>query len=103
MSIYTNIYACQKKTANWIHTTPLKLKIFVGIHIMMGVLNFPRSRMYWEKEFRINIIPDSMTRDRFFELRTHFRVMDYEKIQPDNTDKFIKVRPLFNYLKTRFY
>lgn len=103
MATYTNIYAVQQNTSNWINTTASEMKIFVGIHTMMGILSFPRARMYWEHEFRINIIADSMSRNRFFELRTHFHVINNEEVSPTNTDKFIKVRPLFDYLKNRFY
>lgn len=103
MAAYTNIYAIQQNTANWIQTTASEMKVFVGINTMMGLLGFPRVRMYWEHEFRINIIADNMTRNRLFELRTHFHVMDNEEVSPTNKDKFIKVKPLFNYLKNRFY
>lgn len=55
-----------------------------------------------EKDYRINVIADNITRDRFFELRTHFHVMINEEDSPTNTDKFIKVRPLYDLLKKRF-
>ncbi|KAL5239190.1 hypothetical protein ACI65C_006600 [Semiaphis heraclei] len=103
MAMYTNIYAEQKLTNQWVQTTSAEMKVFVGIHLMMGVLNLPRVRMYWQKEFRIDIIANNMTRNRFFELRTHFHVMNNEEIPQTNTDKFIKVRPLYNHMKNRFY
>ncbi|KAL4101103.1 hypothetical protein QTP88_021123 [Uroleucon formosanum] len=89
MAIFTNIYAEQKSTNQWVQITSAKMKVFVGIHLMMGVLNLPRVRI--------------MTRNRFFELRTHFHVINNEEISQTNTDKFIKVRPLYNYMKNRFY
>jgi len=79
------------------------MKDFVGIHLMMGVLNLTRIRMYLQKEFRIDVIANIMSRNRFFELRTHFYVMNNEEIPQTNTNKFIKVRPLHNYMKNRFY
>ncbi|KAE9522588.1 hypothetical protein AGLY_017010 [Aphis glycines] len=103
MAIFTNIYAEQKSTNKWVQTTSAEMKVFVGIHLMMGVLNLPRVRMYWQKEFRIEIIASNMTRNRFFELRTHFHVMNNEEIPQTNIDKFIKVRPLYNYMKHRFH
>ncbi|XP_022182789.1 piggyBac transposable element-derived protein 3-like [Myzus persicae] len=103
MAMYTNIYEEQKITNQWVQTTSAEMKVFVGIHLMMGVLNLPRVRMYWQKEFRIDIIANNMTRNRFFELRTHFHVMNNEEIPQTNTDKFIKVRPLYNHMKNRFY
>jgi len=53
MVIFTNIYAEQKSTNKWLQTTSAEMKVFVGIHLIMGVLNLPRVRMYWQKEFRI--------------------------------------------------
>jgi len=47
MAMYTNIYAEQKLTNKWVQTTSAEMKVFVGIHLMMGVLNLPR--MYWQK------------------------------------------------------
>ncbi|KAL4084221.1 hypothetical protein QTP88_028047 [Uroleucon formosanum] len=86
MAIFTNIYAEQKSTNQWVQTTSAEMKVFVGIHLMMGVLNLPRVRI-----------------NRFFELRTHFHVINNEEIPQTNTDKFIKVRPLYNHMKNRFY
>lgn len=103
MAAYTNIYAVRQNTFNWIKTTASEMKVFVRIHTMIGILSFPRTRMYWENEFRINLIADNMSRNRFFELRTHFHVIDNEEISPMNSNKFIKVRLLFDYLKNRFY
>ncbi|KAL4126370.1 hypothetical protein QTP88_010592 [Uroleucon formosanum] len=84
MAIFTNIYAEQKSTNQWVQITSAEMKVFVGIHLMMGVLNLPRVRI-------------------FFELRTHFHVINNEEIPQTNTDKFIKVKPLYNHMKNRFY
>lgn len=56
-----------------------------------------RTRMNWKNEYRINIIADIITRDRFFELRTHFHIINNEEDPPTNKDKCIKVRLLYNY------
>lgn len=72
MAIYTNIYAEQQNTDKWVPITASELKVFVGSHIIMGNLQFSRVRMNWEKDYRINVIADNITRDRFFELQTHF-------------------------------
>lgn len=52
--------------------------------------------MYWENKYRINLIADNMSRNRFFELRNCFHVIDNESISNDNRDKFVKIRPLYN-------
>lgn len=47
MAIFTNIYAEQKSTNKWVQTTSAEMKVFVGIHLMIGILKLPRVRMYW--------------------------------------------------------
>lgn len=101
MANYTNTYAEQIGRLNWKPTNSKEIKIFVGIHLYMGVLNFPRIRMYWEQKSRINTIADNMTRNRFFELRFCFHVIDNNTIPTNNIDRFIKVRPLYDLLKKR--
>lgn len=52
----------------WVSTTVFEMKVFVGIHILMRILQFPRGRIYWKKDYRINIIVNRMAEDKFFEL-----------------------------------
>jgi len=101
MANYTNTYAEQIGRLNWKPTNSKEIKIFIGIHLYMGVLNFPRIRMYWEQKSRINTIADNMTRNRFFELRFCYHVIDNNTIPTNNIDRFIKVRPLYDLLKKR--
>jgi len=53
MANYTNTHAEQIGRLNWRPTNSKDIKIFVGIHLCMGVLNFPRIHMYWGKKSRI--------------------------------------------------
>lgn len=94
----TLLYTVQKG----IHFSPTnaqEIKCFITIH--MGTLKFPRVRMYWEEAYRINTVTNNMTRDRFFQLRSNFHIIDNDSIPPNNKDKFIKVRPLYNLIKTQ--
>jgi len=45
------------------------------------------------------MIADTMNRNRFFSLRSHFHVINNMDIPKNNIDKFIKVRPLFDRVK----
>ncbi|CAI6372531.1 unnamed protein product [Macrosiphum euphorbiae] len=67
-----------------------EMKIFVGVHLLMGVFGLPRIRMYWEQKSRINIVADNITRNRFFELRSNFHIMDNNDIPLNNKDRFVK-------------
>lgn len=94
MSFFTNLFAVQKNTNHFKPTNTREIKEFIGIHLMMGALKFPRIRMYWEYNTRINIIANTMNRNCFFSLRSHFHVINNMDIPKNNSDKFIKVRPL---------
>lgn len=78
-----------------------EMKRLIGIHIIMGNLKYPRVRLYWEKNFEVNIIAQNMPRDRFFSLRNNLHLIDNNEIPNGNKDKFIKVRPLYTVLKKK--
>lgn len=66
ISYFTNLYAIQKFQTRFKPTSADEIKIVIGIHIIMGSLKLPRIRMYWEKDTRVPLVADNMTRDRFF-------------------------------------
>ncbi|XP_060865565.1 piggyBac transposable element-derived protein 3-like isoform X1 [Metopolophium dirhodum] len=96
MAKYTNIYAKQNNFINYVDTTPSEMKVFVGIHLKIGCQKPSRIRLCWTNDDRVNIIADNMSRNRFFQLRSCFHVMNNDDIPENNVDKFIKVRPLYN-------
>lgn len=96
MAKYTNIYAAQKNLKKFKNTSTHEMKTMIAIHMLFGVLKYPRVRMYWEKIFRVPLIADNMTRNRLFELRSCFHVVDNKAIPKENSDKFVKIRPLYN-------
>jgi len=96
MAKYTNIYAAQKNLKKFKNVSTSEMKTMVAIHMLFGVLKHPRVRMYWEKNFRVPLIADNMTRIRLFELRSCFHVIDNKAIPNENRDKFVKIRPLYN-------
>lgn len=101
MAGYTNIYAQQTGVNNFIETNSSEIKTFIGIHLLIGVYGLPRVRMYWQQKSRINIIANNMQRNRFFQLRRTFHVVNNDTIPCNNKDKFFKVRPLYNCLKKK--
>ena len=56
--------------------------------------------MYWHEKYRLPLFVDSMTRDRFFAIRSYLQLVNKLEIPPDNRDKFVLVRPLFDAIKT---
>jgi len=57
--------------------------------------------MYWNLVLKMNVFVEHMNRNRFITLRTNFHVIDNLKIIKNNTDKFVRVRLMFDCLKRR--
>ncbi|KAL2084339.1 hypothetical protein ACEWY4_019857 [Coilia grayii] len=53
--------------------TAKEVSRFVGIHIAMGSLQFPSTKLYWEEYTRVPLIADAMTSSRFSELLSKVR------------------------------
>lgn len=68
MAGFTQIYSQQMGVKNFEETSSNEIKVFVGVHLLMGVINFPRVRMYWQFKYRITVIADAITRNRFFQM-----------------------------------
>ncbi|XP_050295773.1 piggyBac transposable element-derived protein 3-like [Anthonomus grandis grandis] len=99
MMEYTNLYAVQQQT-RFVPTTVEELKTFVGIHIIMGNLHYPRIKFYWDHKLQIPLISNNMTVNRFYKLRQHIHFVNiHEKL--DNSDRFWKVRPLYDAIRRR--
>ncbi|XP_060846479.1 piggyBac transposable element-derived protein 3-like [Rhopalosiphum padi] len=101
LSFYTNLYAVQNNDFSFKPTSPLEIRSFIAIQMMMGVLKYPRIGMYWEQKFRVNIFADTMPRNRFYSIRQNIHIINNMDIARDNTDKFVKIRPLFDALNNR--
>ncbi|CAH0723921.1 unnamed protein product, partial [Brenthis ino] len=73
-----------------------ELYVYIGITFVMAALNYPWLRMYWETKWRVPIIADNMSRNRFTALRRSIKVVFDEDITEETRkkDKLWKVRPL---------
>ena len=96
----TNMYAIQNGRT-FKHTNNQEIEHFIGLHIMMGCLKYPRVRLYWDTALHIDLFVNSMSRERFFQLRSHFHVVNNLEKPIDFKDKFYKVRPIYDCLKNR--
>ncbi|XP_049954845.1 piggyBac transposable element-derived protein 3-like [Schistocerca serialis cubense] len=102
MADMTNLYALQSGTiSNFKQTTPAELQILFGLHILMGTLKFPRVRMYWDTTLKMELLLDSMPRNRFFQLRTNLHLVNSMAIPANNKYKFYKVRPIYTAIRNR--
>lgn len=99
MAEYTNLYAVQQQ-ARFVPTNADEMKVFVGIHIVMGNLHYPRVRNYWESKLQIPLISNNMNVNRFFKLRQNLHFVDAQ-MRPETNDRFWKIRPLYDILRKR--
>ena len=92
----------QQKGLSVDEITAENIKVFVGILLLSGYNRLPNTRMYWEEKPDVHnaFVSQHMRRDTFLHImRTlHFRDNNLN----DGTDRFYKVRPLFDHLNRVF-
>lgn len=97
---FTNIYALQKNNV-FKPTDSDEIKSLFGLHIAIGCLKFPQVRLFWNSSLRINLFHETMTRDRFFQLRTNLHCVNNLEQPPTCNDRLYKVRPLYEAIRKR--
>ncbi|CAK1593102.1 unnamed protein product [Parnassius mnemosyne] len=75
MALCTNLYYL-RKTGRVLNTTKPEIKKLIGIHLLMGILSYPRIAMYWRRNIKVDMIVSAMTRDRLTTLRNSLHVVD---------------------------
>ncbi|KAJ8954604.1 hypothetical protein NQ318_003136 [Aromia moschata] len=75
---------------------------FISILLLSGYLPVPRRRMFWEqrKDTQNILVADALSRDRFEFIMQNLHCCDNDQLDP--SDKFTKVRPLFDKLNKIF-
>ena len=72
--------------------------------MVISYIRYPRSRMYWSSEagLRLDLIADAMPVNRFEQILSYIHFVGNFSHDPENVDKFSKVRPVFDALKETF-
>lgn len=100
-AIKTNMYAQQQNQVSFKPTSASEIKVLFGLHMMMGWIKLPRVSMYWSRLLNLTTFKESMTSERFFQLRTNLHVVNNLDKPADNNDKFYKVRPVLEAVRSR--
>jgi hypothetical protein len=105
----TNLYAKQqmqlKPDPEWKALGVGELKSWIGCLIAMGLSRHNNIKMYWEPPWRLSIVADRFSRDRFLSIKKYLHLADNSKINENKTtnpDKLAKLRPFLNILLQNF-
>jgi len=92
------------ETGKTILVTSNEMKRFVGCNIFMSSLGYPRMRMFWAKTTKVPLISNTMSRNRFFKIRSFLKVVNNNAIaNEEKKDSLWKVRPLLEAVKAGCY
>jgi hypothetical protein len=106
----TNIYAKQqmelKLDLKWETLTVGELKAWVGCLIAMGLNHKNNIRMYWEPVWRLSVVADRFTENRFMAIKKYLHLADNSVIaekKASQPDRLAKIRPFLDLLLTNFH
>lgn len=100
ITLETNRYAMQKNETQTVSETDLKA--FIGVLILSGYVPLPRRKMYWgrERDTHNELVTKAISRDKFDFVMKNIHFQDNNNL--DTSDKFAKLRPLFQHLNVKF-
>lgn len=97
----SNKYAMEKDGII-LNTNSAEIEIFLGIHMLAGIVRMPSYRMYWKPATRYEPIASQMSRDRFDKLRTYLHMNDNNNAKNKGDpeyDALFKVRPVLDIIR----
>ncbi|KAK8779772.1 hypothetical protein V5799_018886 [Amblyomma americanum] len=80
------------------------LEQFIGTVLTMSIMKLPQTRMYWSERFRISQVADTITRDRWEEIKQSLHFNDNQEAPDLNNaerDRLYKVRPLLDHVVSK--
>lgn len=107
----SNLYAMEviseDKLEKWNPITTQEMEAYFGFNILMGINSLPEIEDYWKKDevYHYAPIADRISRDRFREISRYLHFVDNSTLAPRASpqyDRLGKVRPILEYLETRF-
>ena len=96
------------KARKWTAVSVNEIKCFIGLLILMGIVQLPRLEMYWQTSSQLISTPSIsgvMSRDRFQQIYRFLHFADNSQQPPVGTpghDKLFKVRVLLDLVTHQF-
>ena len=83
-------------TGRSLNTSAEELQRFIGATIHMSCLGYPVLSMYWAKSTRVPAVADTISRQRYFKIRSHLKIVIDADVSDDEKkkDHLWKVRPM---------
>lgn len=89
----TNLYSTQQ-SGTPIKTTSKEIEKYIGINMMMSVVQLPAYRLYWSSRLRYAPIADAMPRTRYEKIRKYLHFSDNHSFNANKQDKLYKIKPV---------
>ena len=98
----SNKYAIQVNPNKPLSLTKLEFEQFIGILYTMSEVPMRRTRLFWNKHCRYPPVADTMTINRFEQIKSKLHCNDNAEMPRPCQDKLYKIRPLFDMLNSVF-
>lgn len=88
-------------TGKSLGTTAKEMKVFFACCIIISIYKLPRLKMFWQRDSRVPIVSDNISRNRFYSLRTRLKIVDDNIISKEQkeADRFWKIRPMLDMIQ----
>lgn len=97
----SNLYALQSDLARPLALSMQELERFIGITFLMSIYGLPRTRMFWQQETQVSKIVESMSRNRWEQIKAKIHFNDNIYLAVSN-DKLHKIRPFIDKVVKNF-
>ena len=96
----TNLYAMQKDCAA-VSTSKGEIEQFIGMQMLMSVVQLPKYEMRWANKTRYAPIADVMGRNRYKTLRRYLHANDNSLLEDETNkkNKLFKIQPVIDHVK----
>ena len=94
---YSNMMSRRKRSNAKNDTNVIELRQFLSIQMIMAIYKFPRIEMYWNSHASVPIISQTITLQRFYQLRTAIHLTKNDVY--NTNDRFWEVQTVFKAIR----